>query len=94
VSLGRYGELNEKNFDENLLTVEQRGRYRDRVKNLMAVWSWNGVDFPLFLLAGFSVFGVLGTCLVPLACFLATQFLLTMLYHRMKIRFQVDAEGA
>jgi hypothetical protein len=66
------------------LNLEQREQYRNNARTLMAVWSWNGVDFPLFLLAGSAILGILEPSLVPLAFILTGQYLLTMLYHTLK----------
>ncbi len=83
-TLDRFGEKTVKNPDEHLLNREQREQYRNNARTLMAVWSWNGVDFPLFLLAGSAIFGILEPCLVPLAFILTGQYILTMLYHALK----------
>jgi len=83
-TLDRFGEKTAKNPDEYLLNREQREQYRNNARTLMAVWSWNGVDFPLFLLAGSAILGILEPCLVPLAFILTGQYILTMLYHALK----------
>ncbi len=83
-TLDRFGEKTEKPPDKHLLNQEQREQYRNNARTLMAVWSWNGVDFPLFLLAGSAIFGILEPCLVPLAFILTGQYILTMLYHALK----------
>jgi phosphatidylglycerophosphate synthase len=83
-TLDRFGEKTEPPPDEHLLNREQREQYRNNARTLMAVWSWNGVDFPLFLLAGSAILGILEPCLVPLAFILTGQYILTMLYHALK----------
>jgi len=83
-TLDRFGEKTDPPPDEHLLNQEQREQYRNHARTLMAVWSWNGVDFPLFLLAGSAILGILEPCLVPLAFILTGQYLLTMLYHALK----------
>lgn len=83
-TLDRFEEKTGPPPDEHLLNQEQREQYRNNSRTLIAVWSWNGVDFPLFLLAGSAIFGILEPCLVPLACILSGQYLLTMLYHAQK----------
>jgi hypothetical protein len=52
----------------------------------MTVWSWNGVDLPIFLLVLVSVLGMLEVSLSPLACLLVLQFVVTMIFHRIKIQ--------
>jgi len=83
-TLDRFGEKTDPPPDEHLLNREQREQYRNNARTLMAVWSWNGVDFPLFLLAGSAILGILEPCLVPLAFILTGQYILTMLYHALK----------
>jgi len=83
-TLDHFGEKTEPPPDEHLLNLEQREQYRNNARILMAVWSWNGVDFPLFLLAGSAILGILEPSLVPLAFILTGQYLLTMLYHALK----------
>jgi uncharacterized membrane protein len=51
----------------------------------MVTWSWNGVDSAMFLLVLISVFGVIEDYLLPLAIFIASQFIFTMIFHRVKI---------
>jgi len=83
-TLDRFREKTDLPPDEHLLNQEQREQYRNNARTLMAVWSWNGVDFPLFLLAGSAILGIIKPCLVPLAFLLTSQYLLTMLYHALK----------
>ena len=83
-TLDSFGEKTDPPPDEYLLNQEQREQYRNNSRTLIAVWSWNGVDFPLFLLAGSAIFGILEPSLVPLAFLLTSQYLLTMLYHALK----------
>ena len=76
---------NPDQFDKNnILTFSQRKNYWKKNRTLMIVWSWNGVDLPIFLLVLISIFGVLEFFLKPLACLLVLQFVLTMVYHRMQ----------
>ena len=76
---------NPDQFDKNnILTFSQRKNYWKKNRTLMIVWSWNGVDLPIFLLVLISIFGVLDFFLKPLACLLVLQFVLTMVYHRMQ----------
>jgi phosphatidylglycerophosphate synthase len=71
--------------NDSILSFEQREEYRKEVSSLMVTWSWNGVDFPMFLLVIISVFGVLENYLFPLTIFIAFQFIFTMIFHRIKI---------
>ena len=68
-----------------ILSFEKRKEYREKVSSLMVTWSWNGVDSAMFLLVLISVFGVIEDYLLPLAIFLASQFIFTMIFHRVKI---------
>ncbi|KMP11928.1 hypothetical protein UR09_02290 [Candidatus Nitromaritima sp. SCGC AAA799-A02] len=87
-TLSQVRENKKTDFNENALTPEQRERYRQNAGPLLVAWSWNGVDLPLFLLAVFSISGILEVCLLPLACLLAVQFMAIMIYHRAKIKGQ------
>ena len=68
----------------NPLTSTQRGDYRKKNSSLMIVWSWNGVDLPIFFLVLLSIFGSLEVFIKPLAYFLASQFIFTMVYHHFR----------
>lgn len=81
VSLGQFNKEKRSIFETSPLTKEQRGEYYRKTKVLMAVWSWNGLDLPLFLIALFAVFGVLEVCLTPMACFMGTQYFVTFILH-------------
>lgn len=83
----RFAQFNDNEdliYKNNILTFDQRKDYRKKISYLMFVWSWNGVDLPIFLLVIISVFGVMGVFIKPLAYFLASQFVFTMVYHRMR----------
>ena len=80
-TLDGFGEKTAKNPVEHLLNREQRDQLRNNARTLMTVWSWNGSDFPIFLLAGLAIFGFLEPCLVPLAFILTGQYILTVLFH-------------
>jgi phosphatidylglycerophosphate synthase len=70
--------------DPNLrksLTIEQRMGCHEKMKVLLTLWRWNGLDLPLFLLALFAVLGILASSLIPFACFMAIQYLITLLAH-------------
>lgn len=82
VSLDQFDKNNSLIFQNNILIPGQRESYRKKNSLLMIVWSWSGVDLPIFLIVLISIFGVLEFFLKPLEYFLALQFLLTMVYHR------------
>ena len=63
------------------LTVEQRRGCHEKMKVLLALWRWNGLDLPLFLLALFAVLGILSSSLIPFAWFMAVQYFITLLAH-------------
>ena len=77
--------VNDKLDNDLILSIEQRKEYRKEVSSLMVTWSWNGVDSAMFLLVLISVFGVIEDYLLPLAIFIASQFIFTMIFHRVKI---------
>lgn len=80
-SLRQFSEEKKIIFETPPLTKEQREEYYRKTKVLMAVWRWNGLDLPLFLIALFAVFGVLEVCLTPMACFMGVQFFMTFILH-------------
>ena len=86
VSFDKFLKSNTKNYQDHILSSDQRKDYRKKMGPLMVVWSWSGVDLPIFFLVLISIFGVLEICLLPLACFLVLQFVLTMIYHRVQTR--------
>ena len=63
------------------LTVEQRRGCHEKMKVLLALWRWNGLDLPLFLLALFAVLGILSSSLIPFAWFMAVQYFITLFAH-------------
>jgi phosphatidylglycerophosphate synthase len=71
-----------EDYQHDLMSSSERKDYQQKASPLMIAWSWNGVDLPLFLLVLMSLFGVIERCLLPLACFLALQFVLTIIYHQ------------
>ena len=83
-SLGQFDKNDNLIYKNNILTSGQRENYRKKNRTLMVVWSWNGVDLPIFLLVLISIFGAREFCFKPLACLLSLQFVLTMIYHRMQ----------
>lgn len=88
ISLGQFDEEKKKEFCKTLLTGEQRKKYHEKIKILMLLWKWNGLDLPLFLIAFFAVAGVLEVCLTPMAFLMGTQYLLTLIFHQFLIRHE------
>ena len=85
-SLDSFSTIVNDGLDNDLiLSFEKRKEYREKVSSLMVTWSWNGVDSAIFLLVLISVFGVIEGYLLPLAIFIASQFIFTMIFHRVKI---------
>ena len=83
-SFRQFDENNCLIYKDNLLTLSQREIYKKKINSLMIVWSWNGVDLPIFLLVLISILGELEFFLKPLACLLVLQFFFTMTYHRIQ----------
>ena len=81
-SLGEFVESGKEDYKYDLMSSSERKDYQQKASPLMIVWSWNGVDLPLFLLVLMSLFGVVERCLFPLVCLLALQFVLTIIYHQ------------
>jgi len=65
----------------SILNLEQRKEYLSKVRFLIKVWRWNGLDFPLFLIAVLGLFSMPGASLNFLAYAISTQFLITYLLH-------------
>ena len=63
------------------LTFEQRKACFEKIKILLLLWRWNGLDLPLFLLALFAVMGILTTSLIPFACIMIVQYTITFTAH-------------
>ena len=63
------------------LTFEQRKVCFEKIKILLLLWRWNGLDLPLFLLALFAVMGILTTSLIPFACIMIVQYTITFAAH-------------
>jgi phosphatidylglycerophosphate synthase len=73
-----------KTADQDLkqdLTLEERKICFEKIKILLTLWRWNGLDLPLFLLALFAILGILSTSLIPFVWFMAVQYLMTILAH-------------
>jgi len=75
-------ELRDKeNWDNPILDPDQRNEYFHKVSLLLKLWRWNGIDFPLFLIAVLGLLSMPGQSLNFLACAITAQFLLTYLLH-------------
>ena len=70
-----------KEFDKKILDPDQRQEYYNKLKNLLRIWRWNGLDFPLFLIAFLGMLSIPGQSLNFLAAAIAGQFILTYLIH-------------
>ena len=81
-SLGEFVKSGKEDYKDDLMSSSKRKEYQQKARPLMIAWSWNGADLPLFLLVLMSLFGVIERYLAPLACFLALQFVLTIIYHQ------------
>lgn len=85
-SLREYALQAEQESGETVLTEEQRKGYYQRIRTLMAAWKWNGHEFVLFLIALFSLFGILEASLTILAYLIGIQLFLTLIVHQILIR--------
>ena len=72
---------NREVLEPSILNLEQRKEYLSKVRFLIKVWRWNGLDFPLFLIAVLGLFSMLGSSLNFLAYAISAQFLITYLLH-------------
>ncbi|MFQ5671588.1 MAG: CDP-alcohol phosphatidyltransferase family protein [Nitrospinales bacterium] len=82
LSFSRLDEEKKNIVEKTLLTERQREQYYQKAKLMMAVWKWNGLDLPLFLIALFAVLGVLDVFLVPMAYLMGAQYITTLGLHR------------
>lgn len=87
-SLQKYSQNNQKASDETRLTEEQRKRYYQKTKTLRAVWKWNGHELVLFLIAFFSIIGIIDIAVTALTALAGMQFCLTFIFHRYFIRHE------
>ena len=72
---------NLKQIDSKILNPDQRQEYFNKLRNLFRIWRWNGLDFPLFLIALLGLLSMPGQSLNILAAAIAAQFILTYLIH-------------
>jgi phosphatidylglycerophosphate synthase len=68
------------------LNIEQRKIFHEKIKILLTLWRWNGLDLPLFILALFAVLGILSVSLIPFVWFMAIQYIITLLAHHYFLR--------
>lgn len=66
---------------DSVLDPQQRDEYFNKVSTLLKIWRWNGIDFPLFLIAVLGLLSLPGQSLNFLAWAISLQFLLTYLLH-------------
>lgn len=75
-------ELRNKGYVANaILDLDQRQQYFKKVSVLLKVWRWNGIDFPLFLIAVLGIISMPGQSLNFLAYGITLQFLFTYFLH-------------
>ena len=75
-------ELRNKGSIANaILDLDQRQQYFKKVSALLKVWRWNGIDFPLFLIAVLGIISMPGQSLNFLAYGITLQFLFTYSLH-------------
>ncbi len=82
---GKWVMLNELQnmgpVEASVLTPEQRQEYFNKVKTLLKLWRWNGIDFPLFLIAVLGLVSMPGQSLNFLAGMISAQFIITYFIH-------------
>jgi phosphatidylglycerophosphate synthase len=75
-------ELRKKGHLANvILDLDQRQQYFKKVSALLRIWRWNGIDFPLFLIAVLGIISMPGQSLNFLAYGITLQFLFTYCLH-------------
>jgi len=75
------GFQNQQAFSNTVLNSEQRQEYFIKVKTLLNLWRWNGIDLPLFLIALLGLLSMPGQSLNILAGVISAQFIFTYLMH-------------
>lgn len=80
---GRWSFLSQVKGRKTLqsLTLEQRQACAEKIKTLLTLWRWNGLDLPLFLLALFAVLDFIPASLLPFAGVMFVQYVFTLLAH-------------
>ncbi|MBT7522704.1 MAG: hypothetical protein HN646_10590, partial [Nitrospina sp.] len=75
-------ELRNKEHVANaIFDLDQRQQYFKKISVLLKVWRWNGIDFPLFLIAVLGIISMPGQSLNFLAYGITLQFLFTYFLH-------------
>jgi phosphatidylglycerophosphate synthase len=77
---------NKEHVDKAILDLDQRQQYFKKISALLKVWRWNGIDFPLFLIAVLGIISMPGQSLNFLAYGITLQFLFTYFLHIYWIR--------
>ena len=72
---------NREVLEPSILNSGQRKEYLNKVRFLVKIWRWNGLDFPLFLIAVLGLFSMPGSSLNLLAYAISAQFIITYLLH-------------
>ena len=72
---------NREILELSILNSEQRKEYLSKVRLLVKVWRWNGLDFPLFLIAILGLFSMPGSSINLLSYAISAQFIITYLLH-------------
>ena len=82
---GKWKTLNQMQNQDTVvsgkLDLNQRQEYFNKVSSLLKIWRWNGIDFPLFLIAILGLLSMPGQSLNLLAMAITLQFLFTYLMH-------------
>jgi len=72
---------NLRGIENKVLDPDQRKEYFKKLRNLFRIWRWNGLDFPLFIIALLGLLSMPGQSLDILAGAIAAQFIFTYLTH-------------
>ena len=72
---------NKENTANAILSTDQRQQYFEKVSILLKLWRWNGIDFPLFLIAVLGVLSMPSQSLNFLAWAITVQFFFTYSVH-------------
>lgn len=72
---------NKEHVAKAILDLDQRQQYFKKISVLLKVWRWNGIDFPLFLIAILGIISMPGQSLNFLAYGITLQFLFTYFLH-------------
>ena len=82
---GKWKTLNQMQNQDTVvsakLDLNQRQEYFNKVSSLLKIWRWNGLDFPLFLIAILGLLSMPGQSLNLLAVAITLQFFFTYLTH-------------